>query len=204
MALFDRIHSHHIARVREGFGRLYARTPTAGEIKDEVFEIGEVVGVTALAGAAEAYYGEEATTVMMTAQKDAAGNELKDAQGKVLTVSGTGLPYTGLAAGLLLLGVNFGVIASPTLRKHATNVAVGLGAALAYRKSFAWGQKQRDQADKAAGKPLTYGVNQFGGPITIQGERSTRQIAEGPSAEVVSILSEAREEIRRQRAAGTR
>lgn len=203
MALFDRIHSHHIARVREGFGRLYARTPTAGEVKDELIEVGEVVGVTALAGAAEAYYGEDATTVMMTAQKDAAGNELKDAKGNTLTVSGTGLPYTALGAAGLLIAVNFGVIASPALRKHATNVAVGLGAAVAYRKAFGWGQKQRDAADKAAGKPPTYGVNAFGGPIKIEGDKRIGQ-GSGPSAEVVSILEESRAEIRRQRAAGQR
>jgi hypothetical protein len=163
-----------------------------------VAEVLEVAGTGLVLGAVEQRYGEEKTTLFMTDQVDSAGNPVKDANGKVQKVSGTGVPMSAAGAVLGLAATVFVPRLSMNTRKHILNVSTGLATAWSYRKGIEMGQKWLDSAQPAGTPKQAKPLPPFG-----QNPAAVAELAnvQGEELNNISSLNQEAERILRQRAA---
>jgi hypothetical protein len=144
MALSDFLGRHGITR--ESY---MSRAPTGEMLMAGAAQVLEVGVGAAAVGYAEQRYGEQKTTLFMTAQTNADGSVVKDAQGNTQYKSGTGVPLSAAVA-IGTVAAAALVPMSPTLRRHILSLGSGFGAGWAFRFGIAKGQAALDKASGAA------------------------------------------------------
>lgn len=174
--------------------------PTGSMLMAGAAEVLEVGGAAALVGALEQRYGEQKMTLFMTAQTDAAGNVLKDAQGNTQYKSGTGLPVSAAVA-IGAIAASALLPMSATMRRHVLNIGAGFGAGWGYRFGIAKGQAMLDKASGAAAAsprpepPYAQSASALAELTNVKGELS-------PGSNVHSIVDQGNALLRQRAAMG--
>lgn len=164
---------HASARAKNELAYMRERWREQGS--HEIIESVAAAAVGAGAGIVRGRYGIGALSVLKTAQKDAQGNEIKDAQGKTVTDPNTGVPIALLAA-VAAHGLSYTSMAAGTRPEYRTagDIFLTVGAMQIGERIGAKMKEKADQAAAGTGATTSTGMAGMAG-----GGYATREFDQG-------------------------